>query len=67
MTVSNYEANFKKYGIRVGLKEIHPHMLRNNFSDSTLRGHFEVDRFKDRKNQQVQPIQYEYSCYVGQA
>lgn len=36
LKVSNYETNFKKYGDRIGLKEIHPHMLRNNFSKRFL-------------------------------
>ncbi|MCL2859994.1 MAG: site-specific integrase [Oscillospiraceae bacterium] len=37
LTVGNYETNFKKYGERIGLKEIHPHMLRNNFSKRFLK------------------------------
>lgn len=36
LQVSNYETNFKKYGERIGLKEIHPHMLRNNFAKRFL-------------------------------
>ena len=36
LKVSNFETNFKKYGERIGLKEIHPHMLRNNFSKRFL-------------------------------
>lgn len=36
LKVSNYETNFKKYGDRIGLKEIHPHMLRNNFAKRFL-------------------------------
>ena len=36
LKVSNYETNFKKYGERIGLKEIHPHMLRNNFAKRFL-------------------------------
>lgn len=36
LQVSNYETNFKKYGERIGLKEIHSHMLRNNFAKRFL-------------------------------
>ena len=36
LSVSNYETNFKKYGVRIGLEEIHPHMLRNNFAKRFL-------------------------------
>ena len=36
LKVSNYETNFKKYGERIGLKDIHPHMLRNNFAKRFL-------------------------------
>lgn len=36
LKVSNYETNFKKYGNRIGLKEIYPHMLRNNFAKRFL-------------------------------
>ena len=36
LKVSNYETNFKKYGKRIGKEEIHPHMLRNNFSKRFL-------------------------------
>lgn len=36
LCVSNYETNFKKYGVRIGLEEIHPHMLRNNFAKRFL-------------------------------
>lgn len=33
---SNFEKNFKKYGERIGQKEIHPHQLRNNFAKRFL-------------------------------
>lgn len=36
LKVSNYETNFKKYGKRIGLEDIHPHMLRNNFAKRYL-------------------------------
>lgn len=36
LNASNYETNFKKYGERIGQKEIHPHMLRNNFAKRFL-------------------------------
>lgn len=36
LKVNNYETNFKKYGERVGLSDIHPHMLRNNFAKRFL-------------------------------
>ena len=36
LKVSNYETNFKKYGKRIELKDIHPHMLRNNFAKRYL-------------------------------
>lgn len=36
LSVSNYETNFKKYGVRIGLEKIHPHMLRNNFAKRFL-------------------------------
>ena len=36
LNISNYENNFKKYGNRIGLSEIHPHMLRNNFAKRFL-------------------------------
>lgn len=36
LKVNNYETNFKKYGERIGLSEIHPHMLRNNFAKRFL-------------------------------
>ncbi len=36
LNVTNYETNFKKYGVRIGLEEIHPHMLRNNFAKRFL-------------------------------
>ena len=36
LKVSNYETNFTKYGERIGKKDIHPHMLRNNFAKRFL-------------------------------
>lgn len=36
LKVNNYETNLKKYGGRVGLSDIHPHMLRNNFAKRFL-------------------------------
>lgn len=36
LQVSNFEKNFKKYGERIGLKDIHPHLLRNNFGKRYL-------------------------------
>jgi len=36
LKISNYETNFKKYGERIGEKDIHPHMLRNNFAKRFL-------------------------------
>ncbi len=36
LKVGNYETNFKKYGVRIGQNEIHPHMLRNNFAKRYL-------------------------------
>lgn len=36
LSVSNYETNFKKYGERIGLEDIHPHMMRNNFAKRFL-------------------------------
>lgn len=36
LKVSNYETNFKKYGMRIDQKDIHPHMLRNNFAKRYL-------------------------------
>lgn len=36
LNISNYETNFKKYGTRIGLNDIHPHMLRNNFAKRFL-------------------------------
>lgn len=36
LKVNNYETNFKKYGERIGLSDIHPHMLRNNFAKRFL-------------------------------
>lgn len=34
--VGNFEANVRKYAKRVGLKDIHPHVLRNNFAKRFL-------------------------------
>ena len=36
LKVGNYETNFRNYGDRIGLDNIHPHMLRNNFSKRFL-------------------------------
>ena len=36
LKINNYETNFKKYGNRIGIEEIHPHMLRNNFAKRFL-------------------------------
>jgi len=36
LKVGNYETNFRKYGIRIGQGDIHPHMLRNNFAKRFL-------------------------------
>ena len=36
MTVGNFETNFKAYSKRIGLKDAHPHMLRNNFAKRFL-------------------------------
>lgn len=36
LTVSNFEANLRKYGKRSGIKNIHPHMFRNNFAKRFL-------------------------------
>ena len=36
MQVSNFEANLTKYAKRADLKNIHPHMLRNNFAKRFL-------------------------------
>ncbi len=36
LKVSNFETNFKAYTIRVGIKDAHPHMLRNNFAKRFL-------------------------------
>lgn len=33
---NNFEANIRKYAKRVGLKDIHPHVLRNNFAKRFL-------------------------------
>lgn len=36
LNANNFEKNFKKYGESLGLKDIHPHMLRNNFAKRFL-------------------------------
>lgn len=36
LKITNYETNFKKYGKRIGLDNIHPHMIRNNFAKRFL-------------------------------
>lgn len=42
LNIGNYEKNFKKYGERIGLKDIHPHMLRNNFAKRFLMNGGEI-------------------------
>lgn len=34
--VSNFETNVRKYAHRIGLKDIHPHVFRNNFAKRFL-------------------------------
>ena len=36
LQVNNFEANVRKYAQRVGLKDIHPHVFRNNFAKRFL-------------------------------
>ncbi len=36
LQVRSYEKNFRQYGRRIGIGEIHPHMLRNNFAKRFL-------------------------------
>ncbi len=36
LKTNNFEKNFKEYTTRVGLKNIHPHVLRNNFAKRFL-------------------------------
>lgn len=36
MQVNNFESNLRKYAKRVGLKDVHPHCFRNNFSKRFL-------------------------------
>lgn len=36
LQVNNFEANVRKYARRVGLKDIHPHVFRNNFAKRFL-------------------------------
>ena len=36
LQVSNFETNIRKYARRVGLKDIHPHVFRNNFAKRFL-------------------------------
>lgn len=36
MQVNNFETNVRKYAKRVGLKNIHPHVFRNNFAKRFL-------------------------------
>lgn len=36
LQVSNFETNVRKYAKRVGLKDIHPHVFRNNFAKRFL-------------------------------
>ena len=37
LQVNNLEANIRKYAARVGLKNVHPHMFRNNFAKRFLK------------------------------
>lgn len=36
LLVRNFEKNFRKYTLRVGIKDSHPHQLRNNFAKRFL-------------------------------
>lgn len=36
LQVGNFEANVRKYAKRIGLKDIHPHVFRNNFAKRFL-------------------------------
>lgn len=36
LEVNNFEANVRKYAQRIGLKDIHPHVFRNNFAKRFL-------------------------------
>ena len=36
LEVSNFEKNVRKYAQRIGLKDIHPHVFRNNFAKRFL-------------------------------
>ncbi len=36
LQINNFETNFKKYCLRVGIKDAHPHTLRNNFAKRFL-------------------------------
>lgn len=36
LEVRSFESNFTKYGERIGNKDIHPHLLRNNFAKRFL-------------------------------
>lgn len=36
LEVNNFEANVRKYAQRIGLKDIHPHIFRNNFAKRFL-------------------------------
>ncbi len=36
LKVNNFEKNFRDYTARVGLKNVHPHVLRNNFAKRFL-------------------------------
>ena len=36
LTVATFETNLRKYGEKAGLKNVHPHMMRNNFAKRFL-------------------------------
>lgn len=36
LQIASFESNFKVYGERIGKKDIHPHILRNNFAKRFL-------------------------------
>lgn len=36
LKINNFEKNFRVYGSRVGIKNLHPHQLRNNFAKRFL-------------------------------
>ena len=77
LTITNFEINLKKYGGRIGIKHIHPHMLRNNFAKrflmnggniftlSKILGHSSVtvteDAYLDLTNEDLQKTYTPYS------